>query len=228
MASLDTSGLTKKVAIDKANLQVLVTVSVASVITIFCIVGSLSLKNTSSFRSRAIKAEKTSEQQLSTNLTAYSALTSSYHDFLNKPDIIDGTPSSTNPKDPNNNSVIVLNALPDKDDFPGLASTLDKILATNGFDVTSLSGAETTTAVTTATTPGASVSPQPIDFNFTVSNTNYQGISTMLNLLEKSIRPMYIDTINITGSGGSIIVVVTGHTFYQPDTSLNITKETIK
>src|SRR5690606_10637885 len=116
--------------------------------------------------------------------------------FVETPDnVIGGNPSGTGDND-GDNAKIVLDALPSKYDFPALATSLEKILKTRNYQINSISGTDDEVAQSSQTT-----ATTPIEMPFELSATgNINTAKDLLVLLERSIRPIQVDTVDISGS----------------------------
>lgn len=219
--------LTKRVAINKANGQMMIVLGVASFVTVFCLMASKALWSQNAYQARVIDASNTAQKQLASNISAYNQLTSSYESFVSQSTNVIGGQSSGGGDNGGNNSQIVLDSLPPAYDFPGLASTIDKILTTHNYDVTNITGTDDQISQQTNTS-SPNPTPVPIPFSFTVSNTNYLGVAQLISALQTSIRPIAVDTLNVSGGGNNMTATVTAHTYYQPAKSLNITEQVVK
>lgn len=219
--------ITKRVAINKANAQMVAIVAVASFLTIGSLVASKSILSQNIYQSRVISAKNKANKQLLANIYAYNNLTVAYEQFVStNNNVIGGSSSGNGPKD-GNNAKIVLDALPPAYDFPALTASVQNLLTQSGLQATSITG---TDDQLNQQSNVSSPNPQPVSmpFSFTVSNTNYQGVSQLINTLRNSIRPIAIDTLDVTGGGNSITVSVSAHTYYQPGKNLSITKQEVK
>jgi hypothetical protein len=213
----------KHVAISKANAQIVAVVGAASFITIFCLVASKAVFSQYQYQARVIKAVNTANTQLQTNVSTYKSLIASYVKFdTTNPILLNGS----TPGGPNDNVQIVLDALPGQYDFPGLTSTVENMLAASGVQVAAVTG---TDQQATQQSDNASANPQPVNmpFGFTISNANYASVQQLIQVLQQSIRPMPIDSIDITAEQGALTMTVAAHSYYQPTKTLSITKETI-
>jgi hypothetical protein len=225
MAGLQES--VKRVAITKANTQVVVTVSVASFIAVFCLLSSYALWGQNAYLAKVISKQQKAHVQLQANLKAAATLSEAYAKFTaSNPNAVGGDPNGTGDKD-GDNAKIVLDALPSSYDFPALASSLEKLLNSHGLVVTSISGTDDQIAQQTA---AASPNPQvvPMAFSFSINNASYDSIKDLVNTLQLSIRPIQIDTMALAGDASSMQVSITAHTFYQPPKAVNITSEVVQ
>jgi hypothetical protein len=225
MAKLNFSA--KHVAINKANTQIVAVVGLASFIVVFCLVASKAVFSQYEYQSRVIKAATAADDQLKANISTYSNLVQSYDKFDTKNPI---TLANTVPGSTNDNVQIILDALPAAYDFPGLTSTVENVLVQTGQQVSAFSGTDEQ-----GTTSNSSATPQPIamPFGFSVANGNYGSVQQLIQVLQQSIRPMPMDTLNITAQQATgsqpagLTMTVTAHSYYQPAKTLSITKETV-
>lgn len=217
----------KRVAITKANAQMVIIVAVASVVSVFSLVATKAVIGQNQYQARLTKAKETANKDLNKDIKAFNQLNSSYATFDNQPiNIISG--SRTGPADNDgDNAKIILDALPKKYDFPALATSLQKLLTDRGFQITGLTGTDDQIAQQTnllSPTP----QPVPMPFTFAVDNANYIKMGDLLKNLEQSIRPIQIDTLNVIGGGDNLTVSTTAHTYYQPARSFAITTKVQK
>ena len=220
------SSISKKaMQLSKTNARMVGIVGAASFIVIFCLVASNALLSQNRYQSRVAGAKENANKQLDANIAAYSALQNSYKKFNNAdPNAIGGSLKGTGDND-GNNAKIVLNSLPSVYDFPALTSSVEKILKDRNINFTSISGTDDPTAQNTSSsgTPTAVKVP----FGFT-ANTSYSSAQNLFESFEKSIRPMIIDQVNVSGSSGSMTVTITAHTYYQPAKEFKIEKKVVK
>jgi hypothetical protein len=223
----NTEMITKRVAISKANAQMVGVVAAASFVTIFCLVAAHAVWGQNSYQARVTTAKDKAHQQLLKNIAAYDTLTRSYQAFVSTPtNVISGNSSGTGDND-GDNAKIILDALPPSYDFPALTSSIEKILTDRGFSITNISG---TDDQLNQQNNSFSPNPQPVSmpFMFTVSNANYTSIGQLITTLQESIRPIQIDSIDLSGGQNSMTATINAHTYYQPGKSVNITKKAVK
>jgi competence transcription factor ComK len=225
MAKLEIS--TKRLAISKANAQIVVVIAVASFVTVFCLVASRAVWSQTRYQARVTTASEKAHQQLDKNIKAFDNLVTSYKKFDSSPtNIIGGVNGGAGDND-GDNAKIILDALPSTYDFPALTSSLEKILTANNFSITSISGTDDQVNQQKNT---SSPNPQPVSmpFSFSVDNSNYASVILLITKLQQSIRPIQIDSINLSGGASSMTLTVTAHTYYQPEKALSITKQVIQ
>src|SRR5487761_1483126 len=160
---VEVEGLTKRIAIDKANFQMVVIVGVASFISVFCLIASNTVWNQDSYQSRVISAQSKANQELLKDISAYNTLTNSYEAFVSTPNNVIGGNSTGTGSNDGNNAKIVLDALPPSYDFPALATTLANILNKNGLPPTGITGVDNQL---TQQSNSSSSNPQPVSMPF--------------------------------------------------------------
>lgn len=236
MAGLGLSS--KRMQIDKANSTIVLVVSIAAVVTAFSLMSVRALLGQKSYQGRVITEQTKALGVSDKNVKAVDALVASYKAFNDTPDNIIGGSTAGRDKNNGDNSKIILDALPSQYDFPALISSYEKIFKDRNFDVGGIAGATDMldgTAPTTA--PGAAVSTAPpatagtsaveIPLQLTVKGS-YDATQEFLSALDRNIRPVYVNSMEIIAGQGSATVSVTAKTFYQPGKSLQITSKVIK
>lgn len=222
MAKLELSS--KRLQISKANLYIVTIVSVACFISIFALVASKSLLGQRSYQAKVIHQKVAAKKQLQANLAARNTLVSQYKAFVSTDsNIIGGSTAGSGDRD-GDNAKIVLDALPSKYDYPALATSLEKLLTSSGLAITNIGG--TDDEVNQSATSGA---PTPIEVPFTISfDGEPQNTKDFLGVLQRSIRPVQVQQITITGNDVKLSTNITAKTYYQPEKKLTITKEVVK
>ncbi len=217
----------KRLAISKANAQMVVLVSFASVVTVFCLVASQTVFGQDQYQSHVTAKKEIAHKILKKNIQEFNKLQTSYNTFNDSTtNVISGNSSGTGDND-GNNSKIILDALPSIYDFPGLTSSVEKILTDRQFKITHITG---TDDQLNQQANLSSPDPKPVSmpFSFTVSNANYMAIQQLINALQQSIRPIQIDSLDLSGGASDMQVTVSAHTYFQPAKNLTITKQVVK
>jgi len=241
---------TKRIQIDKANARIILVVSIAAFVTTFSLVASKSLFARQSYQRKVINAREEALDQLENNKKAVDDLKIKYNEFATRQEnIIAGSSTGHGDRD-GDNARIVLDALPSIYDFPGLASSLEKILSDNQYKITQITGTDTGGGQSNASTssaipPSATASPQQqtangqssaqpantgaIEIPFGVGvEGSYQEISELLKLFNLSIRPLYIQSLKLTmSSDNKMQADITGKTYYMPERTLDIKEEIV-
>lgn len=217
----------KRLAIDKANARLIIIISLTVFVVVFCIVAIKALWTQRAYQSRVISAKTKTLKDVESNQKAVEKLNVSYQEFASQStNILGGNPKGTGDRD-GENARIVLDALPSSYDYPALVSSLNKLAQLNGFKLDIITG--TDDEINQSKNSG-STSPAPIEIPFTLSASNIQSAdgTKFLQMFEKSIRPMKISKVNITGQGATIKILVEAKTYFQPEKKLNIKEVTIR
>jgi hypothetical protein len=218
---------TKRLAISKANTQIIGVVAAASFISIFCLVSARVVWSQTVYQSHVTSAEEQANKQFKANVQNFKQLNAAYKRFNNMPNNIIGGSSTGTGNNDGSNAAIVLDALPDTYDFPALASSLEKITTNQAFKIGSISG---TDEELTEANNGSSTNPQPVamPFSLSVTNASYTAVQGLINTLQLSIRPIQIDSLTLSGGSSDMQLTLNAHTYYQPAKNLGITKEVVK
>lgn len=216
----------KRIAIDKANATLMLAIGIATFITVFALVASKSLISQGRYQSKVISQKEKALNQLKTNIGSVETLNNSYQEFANKPEnILGGDPKGTGDRDGDNPRVI-LDALPSKYDFPALATSIEKMLKDNNFAVSNFTGIDD--EITQAGNLSES-NPQPIEIPFTFeASVSPNSGKSLVSLLERSIRPIQVQKLSITGQNNELSVDVTAKTYFQPEKNLDVRKEAVR
>jgi hypothetical protein len=223
MAKIELSS--KRLQISKANLYIVTVVAIACFVSIFALTASKTLLSQRSYQAKVINQKVTAKKQLQANLEARDKLVAQYKLFVgNSTNAIGGVTVGNGDRD-GDNAKIILDALPSKYDYPALATSLEKILSTSGLTITDISGTDD------ELNQGANSSstPAPIDMPFTISfDGTPQSTSDFLGVLQRSIRPIRVQQITITGNDAKLSTNIVAKTYYQPEKNLNIKSEVVR
>lgn len=218
---------TKRVEIDKANTQMIAAVAGAAFVTIFCLVASRAVFMQNQYLARVTTAKEKANTQINDNLEAFKTLERSYKSFDSAGvNIINGNRTGNGDND-GSNSKIILNALPSSYDFPALASSIEKILKDNSMTVGSITGTDDQLNQQ-SNLSSSNPEPVPMQFSFTVENANYDATKKLLSALQRSTRPIHVDSIDMSGGQNNLLLTVNAHTYYQPAKNVNIKSEVVK
>ena len=216
----------KRLQIDKANARMVISISAASFIVVFSLVASKALLGQRGYQSRVIAAKVKAVNQLKQNVSAAQTLVNSYTAFVSAPDNVLGGSTKGNGDRDGDNAKIVLDALPSKYDFPALATSLEKILTSQNYKINSIAGTDDELQQQNTL---SSPAPKPIEIPFQISvSGNYSAMQNFINTLERSIRPIQVQTISFSAGSGGLQGTISAKTFYQPEKSLTITTKEIK
>lgn len=221
----------KRVQISQAQSRIMLIVSIATVITVFCLVSSKALVSQAAYQKRLVSARESSVKQLQANKSASLTLIDQYNNVFQNTstatNIIGGKFDTNAAALPPNqdNARIVLNALPTSYDFAGLISSVAKILSDNGISSQSITGTDESATATTS----ASATPQPVEIKLTIGGQgSYDSIQKVVKDLERSIRPFDIRTIQLNGTNSTMTFTAEISTYYQPAKTLETTKKKVQ
>lgn len=217
----------KHLAIDRANTQMVALVAIAAFVSIFSLVAAHAVWGQTRYQAKVSGAKEKAHQQLQKNLKAFDSLATSYRAFnATSTNVIGGTTGGTQDND-GSNAKLILDALPSSYDFPALTSSIEKILTSQSLKVSAITG---TDDQLNQQTNVESPTPQPVEmpFSFTVSNADYTSVGKLVDAMNRSIRPMQIDSIAVNGGATNMTIVVNAHTYYQPAKNVSIVKKVVK
>lgn len=215
----------KRVAIDKANATLMAVVAVTSFVVVFSLVASKALLDQRAYQAKVIEKKELARDTLQQNIAAIDTLNTSYQEFANaEVNVLSGDPKGKGDRD-GENPRIVLDALPSIYDFPALTTSIEKLLEENNFKITNITG---TDDEINQSESASSDAPTPVEMPFTVeAKINPDRAKKLMQLFERSIRPFYIQKIEVTGETGTITVDITGKTYFQPGKTLNVRSEVV-
>lgn len=217
---------TKRLQISKANAQVMGVIAGASFMVIFSLIATRALISQHGYQSRVIAEKEKAKVQLQENIQATQSLTAAYQQFVSAPEnILGGNPTGRGERD-GDNAKLILDALPSKYDFPALTASLEKMLSDRTYKIEAITGSDDE-----VNQQGNASSPNPvateIPFQITV-NGSYPAMQNLIGVLEKSIRPIQVQTLEFSGTDSIIKLTVEAKTFYQPEKNLEITTKVVQ
>ena len=221
-----TTSFTNRSLIGKANSTMVIATTAAAFVLVFAMVAGKTLVGQMSYQNRVIGAKKEALNQLNSNIEARDALQKSYSDFVaENPNMLGGNPDGAGEKD-GDNAELILDALPSKYDFPALTTSLEKLITGQNLEILGISGIDQE-----AVEAGKEASPTPeaIPMPFSVQvGGSYESIQGFIDVLQRSIRPVKILTMEFTGDQSSMTANISAQTYYQTEKSLKITDEVVQ
>lgn len=216
----------KRVLISKANSSVVLAVSIAVFVIIFSLVAVKTLVSQGAYQGRVISAKRQAVSQLREDLNVVDKLKVSYASFLGTgQNVIGGNIDGKGMQD-GDNAKITLDALPSFYDYPALAASLETLTTKEGAKISSMSGVDDEIVQSANRT---STTPEPIAMPFElVASGNYNQIQSVVKTYEKSIRPIHLSTLDITGTQDTLSLRITAASYYQPAKSLKINTKVVK
>lgn len=216
----------KQLAIDKANGVLVLAVGVTAFVVVFSMVSCKALLSQSAYQTKVLGERKKALKTLKENITAAEQLEVPYKEFASQPqNVLGGNARGTGPND-GGNSRIVLDALPSKYDFPALTNSLEKLLTDKGFQPTKITGTDEEVQQSANTSSSA---PEPVVIPFVVeAPVAPDAAKGLVQLFERSIRPLQVQKLTLSGADGQLKVIINGQTFFQPEKNLNIKVQVVK
>lgn len=225
------TGLKKRQQIEVAGRMMFLWVAIAAVAVSFCLATGQYLFTKWDYNNKILSKKYTAAQTLSNNVTNAQKLKTAVDDLVANQDLAS---VKTNPDDPNIKSV--LDALPTTFDPAALATSLQQVvLSRSGVSIESISvppdvdntASSTGTSAATATTGTSTTGPQEVKFSFVVTGT-YDKIKALVVDLERTIRPIHINTMTLNGSDSNLRASFDASTFYQPSQTVSLGSEVVK
>ena len=213
----------KQLKIDKANSVIVGVTSAAVFILIFSLISCKSLLSQRSYNSRLGTAQQVSLNQLKADVSAENVLFSHYQTFISPSQNIIGGSSGGSGVNDGNNAQIILDALPSQYDFPALVTSMQALLSRESVKLDSIGGSDNELQYQSNTAP-ASV---PIPISFTLDGP-YQSVENVITDVQNSIRPIQIQSMQLSGDESDIQLTVSAQTFYQPEQNFAITQKAVQ
>lgn len=219
-------GMKKRQQIDHSSRAMFAWVAGASVIVAFALVASIFIMQQIIFNEKVLLAKNETASKLSQNVQTAKELNKAVNRL--RGDRLLGQIQGVNEK--SNNLDKVFAALPYDNDEIAVGSSLETTLLT-GLNVESLSVGQQavggTESVVAPVGDGAT-NAQPITFGFKVTG-NEDQLKELFTKLNRSIRPMQINTLQLEAAGaGRLTATISASTYYQSPTQFELTKRTIK
>jgi hypothetical protein len=198
----------------------------AAFLVVFSLVSSKALISQATYQNRVIDAKQKALATLQSDLNARDALVASYKTFTGTPqNVLGGDPKGAGDKD-GDNAKIVLDALPSKYDFPALATSLEKLIVSQGLAITGITGVDDE-IIQSQNASSATPTPVAMPFQVRVAGS-YEGIRALVDVFERSIRPMVVQKVALSGAEGNMTAAIDAVTYYQPEKNLKIVTEVVK
>lgn len=217
--------INKRNLISKAESTIVLTTAAAAFVLIFTIFGVRALIGQASYQNRVIDAKKEAVSTLRQNKENRTELVRSYKAFTSTQQNKLGGSSRGNGAQDGDNAKITLDALPSKYDFPALATSLDKMLVGQNLQIQSITG--TDDEVAQSENQGGEPEPVAMPFQVSVSGP-YGSMQNLIDTFDRSIRPIKVQSLQMSGGEGSMNMTVTAETYYQPQKTFELKKEVVE
>jgi len=215
----------KRLQIDKANTAIVIATATAAFLVMFSLVAGKSLINRQSYQAKVIGEKETALKQLEENEKNVQQLVASYKIFVEKPEnAIGGVSNGTGDRD-GDNAKIILDALPSKYDYPALVTSLEKLLDELNFEIVSISGKDLELEQSKI---DSSVNPVPVELPLDAEvKGNIDSFYLLTKMLELSIRPFYINNLEVSGEDTDLSLKIKAKSYYQPSKLLDISEKVV-
>lgn len=214
------TGLKKRQQIELAGRNMFVWVVVAAVAVSFCLATGQYLFSKWQYNNKILGAKYTAIDTLKTNINNAKQLKDEVDALVANNDL-----ASVKTNDADSNLKSILDALPTGSDPAALATSLQQtILNRSGVTIESVTIPPEADSVDPATLAST---PQEVRFSFIVSGS-YTKMKALFHDLERTIRPIKVTTVVMTGSLSNLRVNVDAITYYQPSKNVNAVMESVK
>lgn len=218
------TGLKKREKIQKANKTMFVWVVAASAAVAICIVLVQFLVRQLVFNQKIISAKGKADSTLLKNKETFEEIKTEVNKLISNSSLTALRVAETDTA-----LQVVIDALPTADDRAALATSLQQVvLSRSGVGIQSISVTDTTSISATDEDLAAdSSTPQEIVFNLVLVG-NYTQISQAVSDMERSIRPMSVESLQLEGSGNQLTATISAKTFFLPAKTMEVKKEALK
>lgn len=213
--------------INDVNTRMFISVAVAVFVVVFCIFASQALFSQSLYQQKIISEKQETLQVLRDNKDAVEELEQAYISFNEEETNVLGGDLNGDDSMDGDNGKIVLDALPSVLDYPGLSSSIEKILVDGDYEIESIGGGEVADVETGASEATGRSDPVEIPYPLRINAAPGQVLQ-LLETLELSIRPFHVNTLRIEGSGNNLQMTVDMKTYYQPASGLEVGSKVVQ
>lgn len=212
------TGVRKRQQIQAANRAMLIWVGVAAAVVTICLVLGYNFVQRISYNGKVIAAKNETNGILKQNKENIQLLKNNVNKLQANQSLL------ALRADPNDTAFqVIIDALPTVDDRTALAASLqDRILAQSNVRIEQVSVTDIAASSPVITTPDGestliNVAPsyQTINFSFVISG-DYSSIASAIRDVERTIRPIVIDSMTIEGTANSLKATVNATTYFVP------------
>lgn len=222
------TGVRKRQKIDQTNKQMMLWVAGAAAAVTICAMLAINLIGQIKYQAKIISKKSETSEILKTSLAAITDLTKNINTLQTDQNLLalraDTDDTAFN---------VVIDALPTEDDATALGSSMqEKVLAGSGVSLESFeysvingtNGVPTDTSATKSSTirPEA----QAIAFRFKITGS-YDSIKAALVNIEKTIRPIIIQNLDIDGTVNELSATISATTYYVPRVHYALGEESV-
>lgn len=211
------AGLRKRQQIRAANKTVFMWIISASVVIGICGVVSQFLIRQLMFNNKISDELSKTSSTLTKNIQAYDGLKGEVTKLVADENL------TLLRKGPNGTALqVIIDALPTENNQAAFATSMqNEVLGPTGATISSFSvNEQQKTIAPTATQAGS------FDFSFVISGS-YAQIQQALRNMERSIRPMTVNTVDLQGSFSNMQASISATTYYQPVKDIQLKEEPV-
>lgn len=214
------TGLKKRQQISKAQKMVFAWIVAASLVIGICGVFVQFLIRQLMFNSTIYGVLSTTSSTLDKNIEVYDELKTNVTKL-----VADVNLNSLKKGEKSTALQVIIDALPTEESRSALATSMQtEVLGPSGVAISSFS--VTTDSDTTEDTAASVMGTNASSFDFTFSITGtYQQVKQAVRNMERSIRPITIDSIDLQGTSDKLTANITATTYYQPAASIALKEE---
>ncbi len=215
----------KRQQIQNANRTMLIWVALASAVVTICLVLGYNFVQTIMYNNKVISAKNATNKVLKENIAAIDTLKQNVN-ALQADKALIALKADTN----DTAFQVVIDALPTVDDRTALAASLQqKILAQSGVTIEQVTVTDTSAALSSGATAAGSVASQvqQINFSFTIDG-DYASINKAIQDIERTIRPISIDSVTLQGTANQLQATVAATTYYLPSVNYQLGSQEVQ
>lgn len=213
----------KHIQIDKANSAALIAIAAAIFVVVMSGFMVNALVSQRSYQRRVIIQKEEARDQLIANINAVESLGRSYSAFIApEVNIIEGSSEGDGDRD-GDNARLILDALPSSYDFPAFITSLEGLLNLENVTIQNITGRDEELSLR------GSTESVPIEIPFSVNTSGgYSAIQNVIGSFERSIRPININQVNLSGQDDQLRVEINGHSYFQPEKVFKVETEVVR
>lgn len=202
--------LGKREQIQQANSTILIVVAIASMVVAFALVMGNFLWQQKGYNDRVYKEKRLARDTLEQNVINARELEEKYKD-------IEDSKSLAGPQ-------TILDALPGNYDNPALRTSIESLVKRNSLSIESLTSVDQEGKV-----EEKSITPVPVAIPFSVTVVgSYEKVRNFVTDLERTIRPMKVNAMTLTGSDKDMKAELSVDTYFQPTREVGITTKEVQ
>lgn len=210
------TGVKKRQQINAANKAVFAWIAGASLIIGICGVFAQFLIRQLIFNNTIYGALVTTRSTLEENINAYDGLKSSVSKL-----VADSNLNALRTGEKSTALQVIIDALPTEENRSSFATSMQtKVLGPTGVTINAFSVISSDTEASVASTINGT---DALAFDFTFSITgNYSQIQQAIRNMERSIRPITVQSIAVQGTSEKLEANITATTYYQPAKTIQL------